>query len=88
MVAQRSARVLRRLRQVVLICGTVARQLVGRSRTTAAAVASEEIVPLRPSQSATGVNRTTTFPKIFQFFRTLLTEMSVKNLTNMFEGKQ
>ena len=26
--------------------------------------------------------------EIFQFFRTLLTEMSVKNLTKMFEGKQ
>ena len=35
MVAQRSARVLRRLRQAVLICGTVASQLVGRTRTTA-----------------------------------------------------
>ena len=44
-----------------------------------------------PSQSAAGVNRTTTreIPlEIFHFFRTLLTEMSVKNLTNMFEGKQ
>ena len=46
MVAQRSARVLRRLRQVVLICGTVARQFVGRSRTTATA-AVEEIVGAR-----------------------------------------
>ena len=62
MVAQRSARVLRRLRQVVLICGTVARQFVGRSRTTATGCHRSRRGNRRrsgPSQSAAGVNRTT-----------------------------
>ena len=47
MVAKRSARVLRRLRQAVLICGTVARQLVGRSRRQERRVHASELFGAR-----------------------------------------